>query len=490
MLDPLPALEGRARTLEPGPAERARVLEAVLAYSERFLESLPEAPVFTPSADEGAGLYDAPLSEEPADVAAVLDLFDEHVVRPGLNPAAPGHLGYVPAGGLYYAALGDFLASVTNKYAGIVMAGPGAVRLERQVLRWLGDVVGYPATMAGDLTSGGSSATLSAVVTAREAHRLSPADYEQAVVYLTAQAHHCVAKALGVAGLKGCVRRIIPVDERYRMQVPALEAAVRADRDAGRYPWLVVGSVGTTNTGAVDPLGAIAAVAGEHGLWFHVDGAYGAIFALCPEVKPRLAGLERSDSLVMNPHKGLFLPYGSGAVLVRDGRKLYDAFQYDALYLQDQNTLSRNEEYSPADLSPELSRNFRGVRLWLPLKLLGIGAFRAALEEKLLLARYAYEALRRLDAFEVGPEPDLSVVLFRYRPERGDANAFNRALALAVQHDGRVFLSTTTIDGRYWLRFAVLSFRTHREHIDRALAVLQEKAGALSQQPLPVNDGA
>jgi hypothetical protein len=236
MLDPLPALEGRARTLEPGPAERARVLEAVLAYSERFLESLPEAPVFTPSADEGAGLYDAPLSEEPADVAAVLDLFDEHVVRPGLNPAAPGHLGYVPAGGLYYAALGDFLASVTNKYAGIVMAGPGAVRLERQVLRWLGDVVGYPATMAGDLTSGGSSATLSAVVTAREAHRLSPADYEQAVVYLTAQAHHCVAKALGVAGLKGCVRRIIPVDERYRMQVPALEAAVRADRDAGRYP--------------------------------------------------------------------------------------------------------------------------------------------------------------------------------------------------------------------------------------------------------------
>ena len=189
----------------------------------------------------------------------------------------------------------------------------------------------------------------------------------------------------------------------------ALEAAVRADRDAGLVPWLLVGSGGTTDTGSVDPLDPLADIAKEYGLWFHVDGAYGAAFALCRPGREMLSGMEKSDSLVVDPHKGFFLPFGTGVVLVREGVNLHRSFHYQAHYMQDQKTLARLEQMSPAELSPELSRHFRGLRLWLPLKLAGIGAFRAALEEKILLANYFWEQLQEIPGIETGPRPDLSI---------------------------------------------------------------------------------
>jgi len=189
-----------------------------------------------------------------------------------------------------------------------------------------------------------------------------------------------------------------------------------------------------------------------------------------------LAGLEQADSLVMDPHKGLFLPFGSGALLVREGQRLYQAFNHDASYLQDKEFLLAQAELSPADLSPELTRHFRGLRLWLPLKLLGVAPFRAALEEKMLLARHFHQRLGQIDGFEVGPAPDLSIVTYRYRPARGEANAFNRRLVQAVQSDGRIFISSTMLDGQFTLRLAILSFRTHLAQIETALEVLTEKA--------------
>ncbi|HET9372509.1 MAG TPA: pyridoxal-dependent decarboxylase [Vicinamibacterales bacterium] len=480
MIDRLRSLEVIARRLEPGPVERAAMLGPVVDYANAFLDSLPKRPVFVPTDDRGRGIYDAPIGEEPASIDTLLSLLAEHVDRPGINPASQGHLGYIPGGGIVHAAFGDFLADITNKYAGVFFAAPGAVRMENMLLDWMASLVGYPATAVGNLTSGGSIANLVGIVTARDAQGIAARDVDRSVVYLTTHVHHSVDKALRIAGLGAAVVRHVPMDARYRMDADALDAMVTADLRAGLRPWLVIASAGTTDVGAIDPMHAIADIAARHGLWFHLDGAYGAFFALCDDGRRRLDGMGRSDSLIMDPHKGLFLPYGSGAVLVKNRQAMIDSHYYVANYMQD--TAAVRDELSPADLSPELSKHFRGLRLWMPLKLCGLAPFRAALEEKLLLARYFYDRLEDVPGFEIGPEPDLSVVTFRYVPTRGDADEFNARLIQEIQNDGRIFLSSSMIDGRFILRLAVLVFRTHLDTIDLAVEVLKEKAARVADQ--------
>ncbi len=261
------------------------------------------------------------------------------------------------------------------------------------------------------------------------------------------------------------------------MSVAALEAALEQDRAAGIRPWLVVASAGTVDTGAVDPLAEIADLCRRYGAWLHVDGAYGGLFALCPEGKETLQGIEQADSVALDPHKTLFLPYGTGAVLVREGQLLADSFSASAEYIR---PLGESEVGpSPADLSPELTRHFRAMRLWLPLQLAGVAAFRAAQAEKLALARYFHARLEALDGFEAGPNPQLSVVAFRYRPDSGDADSFNERLLRDVQEEGRVMLSGTRIDGRYTLRCAILCFRTHIEHVDEVVEALERAVARL-----------
>ena len=213
-------------------------------------------------------------------------------------------------------------------------------------------------------------------------------------------------------------------------------------------------------------------IAERHNLWYHVDAAYGGFFILCDALRRTFDGIGQADSVVMDPHKGLFLPYGCGAVLVKDRSLLGKAHYYQANYMQD--VAVSEDEYSPADHSPELTRHYRGLRLWLPLKLFGLKPFRACLEEKLHLARYFHTQIQRLDGFEAGPEPDLSVVTYRYIPKKGDANEFNRRIIEEVHKDGRVFLSSTMLDGKFTLRLAVLAFRTHLDTINTALDVLEQ----------------
>jgi aromatic-L-amino-acid/L-tryptophan decarboxylase len=474
-------LELEASPLDLDAEERVLLRDKIVAFADDFLDGIEGKPAFVVSEGEDSALYDSPISEEPAEPGEVLDLLDRGVIRSGVNVGSAGHLAYIPGSTLYSSALADYLATVTNRYSGLYFASPGAVRMERVLLRWMAGFLGYPATSAGDLTSGGSIANLVGVVTAREAHDLKARDFGRAVVYLSDQSHHAIDKALRIAGLKETVKRFVPLDGRHRMRPEALEKALDADAKAGLHPWLIAATAGTTDTGAVDPLDDLAEIADRHGLWMHVDGAYGAPFALTGHGKRIMRGIERSASVVLDPHKGLFLPFGSGAVLVREGHHLLDAHHYDASYLQDKGALASGDEVSPADLSPELTRPFRALRLWLPLKLAGVAPFRAALEEKLLLARHFYERMRLEDGFEVGPAPDLSIVPFRCLPERGDPDAFNRKLIGAVQRDGRVFLSSTRIGGRFTLRMAILSLRTHLDTIEQAIEILREKAKQLQQ---------
>ena len=478
-MDEIKRLEHLARRLDPDAAQQDAAFRRVTEHARAYLAGIAEAPAYVPRADNGRALLDAPITEEGIDLDDALRLFRENVETAGINPTSGRFLGYIPGGGLLYSALGDLLAAITNRYASVFFASPGSVRIENMLMRWMASIVGYPETATGFLASGGSIANLAGVVTARDASDLEGDAIAQAVVYQTEHTHHCVDKALRVAGLGRCIRRTVSVDEGYRMRPAALDAAIVADQKAGLRPWLVVGSAGTTNTGSVDPLAAIADVAHAHGLWLHVDGAYGAFFILCPEAQTILRGMDQCDSLVLDPHKTLFVPYGTGALLVKDGRKLYDAHKASADYMQD--TFDAVEEVSSANLSPELTKHFRGLRLWLPLKVLGLAPFRAALSEKILLARYFYEQIQRLDGFEVGPYPDLSVVTYRYRPPRGDINAFNQQLVKNIQQDGRIFLSSTRIDGQFTLRMAVSCFRTHLDDIDTALGVLREKAAELAQ---------
>jgi aromatic-L-amino-acid decarboxylase len=478
-LDQLARLEAASRCLELDRDTRAARTDAVRAYIEKWLMSLPEKPVYMedPGSRQAGSLT---IEESPIGIDQALQILAEQVDSSGQNIGSSRFFAYIPSGGMYTGALGDYLAASINRYAGVDYAAPGAARLENALLRWLTKEVGYPAGARGDLASGGSIATLSAIVAARQRHDVRARDIENTTVYLTSLTHHCVSKALQVAGLAECRLRQVPLDTNYRMDVHALDEAVVADRAAGLHPWLIVGSAGTTDLGTVDPLPDLADVAARHGLWLHVDAAYGGSFVLCEEGRRRLAGVERSDSLVINPHKGMFLPTGLGIVLVRDGAALFEAFHARGSYMQDMEGMGVDQAHSACDFSPELTRPFRGLRLWLPLKLAGVGAFRAALQEKLLLAEYFYARIRELDRFVAGPPPDLSIVAFRYRPEHGDANDFNRRLFEAIRDDGRIFLSTTTLDGNFTLRLAILSYHTHRADIDLALEVIEEHAQRLT----------
>ncbi len=476
MIKRLKELEKISRLLEPTVKERAETRKEVVAYTEEFINNIETIKAFNMDAEMGEGLLESPITEKGIGIKKAIRLIKKNVDHPALNPASGGHLGYIPGGGIYYSALGDYLADVTNRYAGIFYAGPGAVRMENMLISWMAGLLGYPKHTAGNLTSGGSIANLIAVVTARDAKKIRARDVERSVIYLSPQAHHSVDKAIRIAGLKECVLRHLPLDEQYRIIPEEFERQLLLDKKNKLNPFLVIASAGTTDTGAVDPLSTIGDIAAKHGLWYHIDAAYGGFFVLTSEGKKKLAGIEKSDSVAIDPHKGLFLPYGLGVVLVKDKKQLHAAHYYQANYMQDAQGF---DEASPAELSPELTKHFRGLRLWLPLKLHGVKPFRACLEEKLLLAKYFYHEIKKL-GFETGPEPELSVVTYRYVPKKGNADDFNKKLLEAVQKDGRVFISSTMLEGKFTLRLACLAFRTHISTIDTLLEVLKVNVKKLS----------
>jgi len=471
MIKKIKALEEISQKLEPIGSQRSHWNSTVQNYADNFLDDFNQHTTYVVSETMGKEIYDFPIEEKGKPIEEVLKCLKDNVDTPNLNPASGGHFGYIPGGGVFTTALGDYLAAVTNRYAGIFFACPGGVRMENMLLRWMCDMVGYPSSALGNLTSGGSIATLSAITTARDALGIKSKDIDRCVIYMTRQLHHCVQKSLRIAGMRESIVRYIPMDEHFKMKPKHLRRQIQEDKANGLLPFMVFGSAGTTDTGAIDPLESIGIIAKENDLWFHVDAAYGGFFMLSDTYKSAFKGVELSDSIAIDPHKGLFLSYGIGAILIKNTKALYQTHRFTANYMQDAFTL--DEDPSPADLSPELTKHFRGLRMWISLQLLGVAPFRAALEEKILLCQYFYKEVQKL-GFEVGPEPDLSIAIFRYVPKTENANAFNQRIVNQIMQDGRIFLSSTTLDGVYWIRFAVLSFRTHLEQVDLALRLLKK----------------
>ncbi len=463
------SLERTSRSLEPGPEERKHLFESALSYANDFLDANLETKAY--QKDEEHRCDFSGYFQKPGNLDDLLVDLKKYVDTPGINPASPGHLGYIPGGGLYTSAIADYLAAVTNRYAGLYYASPGAVRMENQLIRWTAELVNYPKNALGNITSGGSMANLIAVTAARDFKEIGPENSSRSVIYFTQQTHHCVDKALRIAGLACCPKRKIQTDSAFRMDAQDLARQMERDVASGLIPFFVAASSGSTDTGAADPLNEIADVTEQFGAWLHLDAAYGGFFIMVDELQPLFAGIERTDSIVLDPHKSLFLPYGIGIVLVKNGNALFESFHYTANYLQD--AYNARDQLSPCDLSPELTKHFRGLRMWLPLALHGTKPIIAALKEKWLLARYFHKEVKKI-GFETGPEPDLSVVIYRYVPKKGDPNAFNEMLVKAIQKDGRIFVSSTNIDGVFWLRAAMVCFRTHLKQIDLYLDILAE----------------
>jgi aromatic-L-amino-acid decarboxylase len=468
----------RAANLELSPEAMRAMGEAAVRAVVDHIAALPGAPR---SGLEGSEELVRTLREAPpetgTDFGTLLDFLMNKVIPASINSAHPTYIAYIPGGGLYPAAVADFLGAATNRFTGAWFAAPAAVRLETNVLEWFARWMGYPETARGILTSGGSLANFSAVVAARK-HLLGD-DLNRGVIYASNQTHHCVMKVASLAGIPERNMRLLDVDENYRARPEIFDQAIRADLRSGLRPFLLVGNAGTTNTGAVDPLIELADVAKRYGLWYHIDAAYGGFFRLCEEGLRRLAGIELSDSVVLDPHKGLFIPYGSGSLLVKDGELLRRAHMMSAEYLQDVET--PEGEVNPADYSPELSRAYRGLRVWLPLKLYGVRAFRKNIEEKLRLAQWLYEKFQEEPGFECVAAPDLSVVAYRYLPKVGDADDFNRRLLQSINRSRKLFISSTTLGGRFVLRACVLSFRTHQAEVEEAFATIASEARRLSR---------
>ena len=403
----------------------------------------------------------------------ILSLFEKAVNTNGIQPASGGHLGYILGGCVPLAAYGDFIAAMTNKYSGIYYANPGAINIENHLLNWCAEVFDFDtSTYGGNLTTGGSIANLISIVAARDKHQIKGKNYAKTVIYGSEQMHHCLYKAIRISGLEECIFRMIPLDDKFHIDTLILNEQIIEDQKNGLNPFLIIASAGTTDTGVIDDLEKLSLIANTNNCWLHVDAAYGGFFYLLKEQKAKFKGIEKADSLVIDPHKGLFLPYGSGVVLIKDKKDLLHSNHYLANYMQD--AYKDQTQLSPADLSPELSRNFRGMRMWLPLMYHGIEAFKNGLKEKLLLTQYAYEELNKLEYIELGPFPELSVFTFRFIKDKVDINDLNKEMIVKLHKDGKIFISSTSINNNIWLRVAILSFRTHKREVDILITMVKK----------------
>ena len=463
--------------LEPNAVEMRRLVDEAMHRIVAHIESLPaQSAMNVEGATEFARTLIEPLPQRGMPYEELLDFLFEKAIPRSFTSAGPGYLAYVPGGGLFHAAVADLIADAVNRYVGVCAAAPALVQLEANVVRWFCEIIGLPRGSGGVLTSGGSLANFTAIVTARKA--LLPDDFLRGTLYCSNQIHHSFQKAANLAGFPYANIRELPVDAQFRIRIDALEEAIARDRRDGWTPFLIAGSAGTTATGAVDDLAALARVARAQKMWFHVDGAYGALFMLTERGRAALRGIEEADSLILDPHKTLFLPFGTGALLVRDAQALRRAHSLHADYLPAMQ--EEDELVDFCEISPELSRDFRGLRVWLPLKLFGIEPFREQLDEKLDLIEYAADALRAIDGIELVAAPQLTILAFRLvRPglDEEALDALNRTLLDRITARKRVMLTPASVDGRFVIRIAIVSHRTHRDRVEMAMEDIRLECG-------------
>jgi glutamate/tyrosine decarboxylase-like PLP-dependent enzyme len=425
----------------------------------------------------------SPPPAEPSGYDEILAALERDVLPFVARISHPGYLAYIPGEGTWPGALGDLIASALNLDTCWWLGASGPSALELVVLDWFREWVGYPEDAAGVLVSGGSAANLTALACARET-RIGEMD-ERAVVYMSDQTHSSVAKAARGLGFRPDQVRVIPTDELGRMRGEALRSAIAADLAAARVPLMVVANAGTTGVGAVDPLRELSEICRDHGIWLHVDGAYGAFACITERGRRVLDGMELADSIALDPHKWLYQPIEVGALLVRDGASLRRGFEISPDYLEDIKASEREVNF--ADLGLQLTRSCRALKLWISLRYFGVGAFRAAIDRSLDLALHAQRQIEASPELELMSPASLGVVTFRRRPSGVDDEAvlerINVDIADRIERGGDVFLSTGRVRGRYVLRLCILNHSTTEAEVDRALELAQTLEVDTTQGP-------
>jgi glutamate/tyrosine decarboxylase-like PLP-dependent enzyme len=409
-----------------------------------------------------------PAPEEGAGLDAVLDRVLADVLPYAARTNHPGYLAFIPYFTTWPAAVAELIATAANVSPWAWMESPAATQIELEVIDWFRSWLGMPEGTAGVLVSGGSAANLTALLVAREAAG-GPA--QDSVVYVSDQGHSSLARTARAMGLRPHQVRVLPTDDHWRLRPETVAAAAGADRDAGRVPIAVCASAGSTSTGAVDPLAGLADVCAAEELWLHVDAAYGGFAALTPKGRGLLAGIERADSVTLDPHKWLFQPFECGGVLIREGARLGRTFTIHPDYLEATGTHGTGE-VNLGDWGLQLSRGFHALKVWMSVQAFGVTAFRAAIERNMELATYAEELVRDNEALTLMAPASLGMVCFRREwPGCDEAETERRGIALAdaLERSGDAFVSTTRLAGRHAIRLCILNPTSSERHVRRVI---------------------
>ena len=402
-----------------------------------------------------------PAPAGPSDFDSLIETLRNNVFPYHAREPHPGFLAYVPSCPTFPSLLGDWIATGFNFYAGVWSVAAGPNQIEMVVLEWIREWTGMPPGTSGLLTSGGSAANMTAVIGARHAAVSRGAEISSLVAYTTAQAHSSVMRAAWIAGISRDRVHIIDMDDRFRMRVDKLASRVAADREAGLVPCILMASAGTTNTGAVDPLDDLADLCERERLWFHVDAAYAGFAVMTDEGRQMLRGMERADSVTLDPHKWLFVPFECGSLMVRDASMLTEAFRIWPEYLQD--VKPGEEEVNFADRGEQLTRYSRALKIWMSVSYFGTDAIARAIQEGMDRARLIESLVADHPDFEPLSPAQLGTFCFRARPAgvaETDLDGLNERINSRVVSEGRFLISSTRLNGKFSLRMCALGFRT------------------------------
>jgi glutamate/tyrosine decarboxylase-like PLP-dependent enzyme len=458
-----------------------QALEVVARYYDE-LPAMPVMPVTTAGAVRD--LLSKPLPTEPATVTDALRIVRDVVYPLSRHNGHPRFFGYVASPGSAAAIMGELLAAGLNANVTSWRSAPAAAEIEHVVIDWLKTMIGCDSRAAGVLVSGGSMANLSALAVARtradpDIGRFGAGRRGSLQVYTSSEAHFSIEKAARLLGIGSENVQAIPTDTSLRMDLAELDRRIDRDRRAGRNPMCIVANAGTVNTGVVDPLDEIANIAERHHVWLHVDGAYGALAALAPSARHLFTGIERADSVALDPHKWLYTSVGCGCVLYRNPQPAIDTFAHNAAYTRPVGLL-RDEAFAFWDLSPELSRPFRALSVWLQIKLWGTRDLASAIESNIACARHFGSLVQESEDFELLAPVSLSIFCFRYRPVEftGDLDTLNERILINLQRAGSSYLSNALLGGKFALRGCVLNYRTTVQDMEVLLEDIRAAARA------------
>ncbi len=443
-------LEIISRQLEGSNMQRAAWTKVVHSYAGDFITdslSLKNKVLKTEKTESKNNTFT--IDEHGRSIIKIIEDLTQNIDNQSINLVSPGLMAHQPSGGLYVGALGDFMTSVTNRNSDLSIENKNPTHIETSIGNWLKQVIGLPESAISLLTADSLMANIQAFYLARKAKAITSENLSISVIYSTEMLHESMLEALKLSGLQDCKLQTIPCDERYRMDGVALAQQIEADKKNGLHPFLIIASAGTYKNGAIDPMNIIAMIAKKHNIWTHIDATYGGFFMILDDEKTKFKGFDKVNSITLDPHKGLFLPNGFGALLINNESNLL--------------------KVEKTDFPPDIC----GLKLWLPLQLFGLKLFRAALEEKLLLTKYFQGEVQKL-GFEVLPDPELTINVFRKTALTiVETNEKNLELVAQINADGRVLVSTITLNHETWIRAIFMSYRTHQDHVDILLSLLK-----------------